>query len=196
MGAVAPSPRPRRAPHGALLVGAQEHRHGLPVDRCDNCVRRRRQKAVDEMRAGDRFRLGAAVVLHSVQIPCEGEKRPIPFSANPTTSRRTFWEMCQNYSMSGIVSVATSLCAVYGNTRRATWRSGYAAVCKTVYTSSILVVASTLNSLIQVNIVWRGIGIPRCWAPDAGFIAPQAATTASRPSRAQQIISVGCHRQT
>ena len=27
----------------------------------------------------------------------------------------------------------------------ATWRSGYATVCKTVYTSSILVVASTLN---------------------------------------------------
>jgi hypothetical protein len=26
----------------------------------------------------------------------------------------------------------------------ATWRSGYATVCKTVYTSSILVVASTL----------------------------------------------------
>jgi hypothetical protein len=28
----------------------------------------------------------------------------------------------------------------------ATWRSGYAAVCKTVYTSSILVVASKLRS--------------------------------------------------
>jgi hypothetical protein len=27
----------------------------------------------------------------------------------------------------------------------ATWRSGYATVCKTVYTSSILVVASTFN---------------------------------------------------
>jgi hypothetical protein len=27
----------------------------------------------------------------------------------------------------------------------ATWRSGYATVCKTVYTSSILVVASTLS---------------------------------------------------
>jgi hypothetical protein len=27
--------------------------------------------------------------------------------------------------------------------RGATWRSGYATVCKTVYTSSILVVAST-----------------------------------------------------
>src|SRR6266436_10406360 len=30
----------------------------------------------------------------------------------------------------------------------ATWRSGYATVCKTVYTSSILVVASTSNPLI------------------------------------------------
>ena len=36
----------------------------------------------------------------------------------------------------------TSACAVYENGREATWRSGDATVCKTVYTSSILVVAS------------------------------------------------------
>ncbi len=33
----------------------------------------------------------------------------------------------------------------------ATWRSGYAAVCKTVYTSSILVVASINPILHQSN---------------------------------------------
>jgi hypothetical protein len=34
----------------------------------------------------------------------------------------------------------------------ATWRSGYAAVCKTVYTSSILVVASTqINNLTTLS---------------------------------------------
>src|SRR3974390_1989944 len=34
----------------------------------------------------------------------------------------------------------------------ATWRSGYAAVCKTVYTSSILVVASNLLSISKRRI--------------------------------------------
>ena len=43
---------------------------------------------------------------------------------------------------SGNVSLVTTACAVYENAHGATWRSGYAAVCKTVYTSSILVVAS------------------------------------------------------
>ena len=33
----------------------------------------------------------------------------------------------------------------------ATWRSGYATVCKTVYTSSILVVASIFPSIIVVG---------------------------------------------
>ena len=33
----------------------------------------------------------------------------------------------------------------------ATWRSGYAAVCKTVYTSSILVVASTFPSSAEAS---------------------------------------------
>jgi hypothetical protein len=53
----------------------------------------------------------------------------------------------------------------------ATWRSGYATVCKTVYTSSILVVASTPNQLIlQIYFVRRrfrpGSMIPaRKWLP-------------------------------
>ena len=41
-------------------------------------------------------------------------------------------------------SVAYQGEGVYECADGATWRSGYATVCKTVYTSSILVVASTL----------------------------------------------------
>jgi hypothetical protein len=33
------------------------------MDRLDDCVRRRRQKPVNEVRAGDRFGLGAALAL-------------------------------------------------------------------------------------------------------------------------------------
>ena len=53
----------------------------------------------------------------------------------------------------------------------ATWRSGYATVCKTVYTSSILVVASTPNNLILRRYLVRrrlrqGSMIPaRKWLP-------------------------------
>ena len=46
-------------------------------------------------------------------------------------------------------SVAYAGQAVYEFAQGATWESGYSAVCKTVYTSSILVVASIkiINSL-------------------------------------------------
>jgi hypothetical protein len=41
----------------------------------------------------------------------------------------------------------------------ATWRSGYATVCKTVYTSSILVVASNSIPLILIIYLhWMGSG--------------------------------------
>ena len=55
---------PRRAhPDIALLVGRQDHRHGLGVDRHYDGVRRRRQEAVDEMRPGDRLGLGTALAF-------------------------------------------------------------------------------------------------------------------------------------
>ena len=43
-------------------------------------------------------------------------------------------------------------------TRKATWRSGYATVCKTVYTSSILVVASIRKTLnFQIKLIWSDL---------------------------------------
>ena len=46
--------------------------------------------------------------------------------------------------------------------RMATWRSGYAAVCKTVYTSSILVVAS-INKISALRLILETVGelVPR-----------------------------------
>ena len=45
--------------HTSLLVGGQDHRHGLEMDRLDDGVRRCREKAVDLMRSRHRLRLGA-----------------------------------------------------------------------------------------------------------------------------------------
>ena len=42
----------------------------------------------------------------------------------------------------------------------ATWRSGYAAVCKTVYTSSILVVASSKTNHLQAQLNRVATGLP------------------------------------
>ena len=57
------------------------------MDRLDNCVRCRRQEAVDQVRAGDRLRLGAArSPLNSVQIPPKANSGRSSFSANQTTS--------------------------------------------------------------------------------------------------------------
>ena len=75
---------PRRAhPDVPLLVGRQDHRHGLGVDRLDHRVRRRRQEAVDEMRAGDRLRLGATVALELGPDAGEGDQRPVVIQREP-----------------------------------------------------------------------------------------------------------------
>jgi hypothetical protein len=42
----------------------------------------------------------------------------------------------------------------------ATWRSGYATVCKTVYTSSILVVASNLFKYLGQSLKSVATGLP------------------------------------
>jgi hypothetical protein len=53
---------PRRAhPDVAFLIGRKDDRHRLGMYRLDDRVRRRRQETVDEVRAGDRLGLGAAV---------------------------------------------------------------------------------------------------------------------------------------
>jgi len=53
----------RPQPVVALLVGRQDHRHGLRMDRRDHRIRRRRQEAVNEMRPGDRLGLGTALAF-------------------------------------------------------------------------------------------------------------------------------------
>jgi hypothetical protein len=47
----------------ALFIGRQYHRHCLGVYRLNDSVRRRRQEAVNEVRAGDRFGFRAAVAF-------------------------------------------------------------------------------------------------------------------------------------
>ena len=74
---------PRRAhPDVALLVGDQDHRHRLRVDRLDDRVRRRRQKAVDVVRPRDRLRLGARSPLNSAQRPAT----PLRFTSTTNPS--------------------------------------------------------------------------------------------------------------
>jgi len=53
------------------------------VDGLDDRVRRRRQEAVDVMRAGDRFGLGAAVAPELCPYPSEGEERSIFIQREP-----------------------------------------------------------------------------------------------------------------
>jgi hypothetical protein len=51
--------------------------------RLDNCVRRRRQEAMDQVRAGDRLRLGATVPLELGSEPAEGEQRSVHIERKP-----------------------------------------------------------------------------------------------------------------
>ena len=62
--AVAIGTFPRRA-HAdvAFLLAGQDHRHRLGMDRFNDCIRRCRQKAVDQMRPGDRLRLGTGSLV-------------------------------------------------------------------------------------------------------------------------------------
>ena len=49
-------------PHVAFLVGRQDHRHRLRMDRLDDGVRRGREKAIDEVRSGDRLPIDSALI--------------------------------------------------------------------------------------------------------------------------------------
>ena len=62
---------PRRAhPDVALFVRRQNYRHGLRVDGLDDRVRRRRQEAVDVVRAGIGFDFVPRSPRNAVQIAC------------------------------------------------------------------------------------------------------------------------------
>ena len=59
------------------------HRHGCRADRLDDRVRRRRKEAVDEVRAGDRLGLGAAIALELGPDAGKGAERSIISQREP-----------------------------------------------------------------------------------------------------------------
>jgi hypothetical protein len=73
----------RTQPHVALFIRVQDHRHGLRVNRLDDGIRGRRQEAIDQMRAGDRLRLRAAVALEFCADPGKRRQRPIVAEGKP-----------------------------------------------------------------------------------------------------------------
>lgn len=67
----------------------------------------------------------------------------------------------------------------------ATWRSGYAAVCKTVYTSSILVVASihTIRHLARLHETPRELAQQLACHPSGNGISGQSLRSLSLAAR-------------
>ena len=62
-------------PDIAFLVGGQDHRHGLGMDRLDHRVRRCREKTIDLMRPRHRLRLRAAITVERRPDASEGKQR-------------------------------------------------------------------------------------------------------------------------
>ena len=63
---------PRRAhPDVALVIGRQDDRHGLWMDRRDDRIRRRGQKAIDVVRAGGRLRFRATIAFEFGPMPAK-----------------------------------------------------------------------------------------------------------------------------
>ena len=77
----------RAHPHVAFLIGGQDYRHGIRMDRLDDRVRRCREKTVDEVRGpGTGLDLVPRSPLNSVQMPANVHSGRSSFSANQTTS--------------------------------------------------------------------------------------------------------------
>jgi hypothetical protein len=75
---------PRRAhPDVALLLCQQDDRHGLRVDRFDDPIRCTGEKAVDVMRAGNRFRFRPAVARELGPDAGKAGQRPIVIDREP-----------------------------------------------------------------------------------------------------------------
>jgi hypothetical protein len=72
----------RTHPDVALLVGRQDHRHCLGMDRLDDDVRCRGQKSVNEMRPANRLRLGASVARANGTSAAA-----CPIASSPTPAR-------------------------------------------------------------------------------------------------------------
>ncbi|MCP1776034.1 hypothetical protein ABIF65_006797 [Bradyrhizobium japonicum] len=75
---------PRRVhPNVALLIGRQDHRHGLRMDRLDHRVRRCRQKPVDLMRPRHWLGLRSAITLERRPDAREGEQQTLLIQYEP-----------------------------------------------------------------------------------------------------------------
>jgi len=73
----------RAHPHVVLLGRGQDHRHRLRMDWRDDCVRRRRQEAVDEVSAGDWLGLGAAIPVERRPDAGKCEQRSVVVQREP-----------------------------------------------------------------------------------------------------------------
>ena len=73
----------RAHPDVALLVGRQDHRHGLGMDRLNDGVGRGRQETIDQMRARNGFRLSASVSLEFGPDASERKQRAILIQGEP-----------------------------------------------------------------------------------------------------------------
>jgi len=72
-----------RSSRRRIPVPLSDHRHRLWVDRFNDRVRRHRQEAVNQVRTGDRLRLGTAVAFEFGQDPSESQERPIVTEREP-----------------------------------------------------------------------------------------------------------------
>jgi hypothetical protein len=73
----------RAHPNVALLVGRQDHRHGLGMDRLDHRVRCCRQEAIDVMRAGNGLGLSATVTLELGPDASKRRERSVIMECEP-----------------------------------------------------------------------------------------------------------------
>ena len=75
---------PRRAhPNVALLVGRQDHRHRLGMDRLNHRVGRCREKPVALMRPRHRLRLRAAITAERRPDASDGEQQTLLIQYEP-----------------------------------------------------------------------------------------------------------------
>jgi hypothetical protein len=75
----------RPHPNIPLLIRQQDDRHRLGMDWLDNCIRPRREKAIDVVRPGTGLDFVPRSPLNSVQMPAKQVSAPEP---NPETKKK------------------------------------------------------------------------------------------------------------
>src|ERR1700741_3671267 len=70
-------------PHIVLLIGGQDHRHGLGMDWFDYGIRRGRQEAIDLMRPRNGFRLRPSVTMEGRPDTRKRKQRPALIEREP-----------------------------------------------------------------------------------------------------------------